>query len=31
VVQTSEPYIAVQAKHRSGRVLGTSQPVEAKS
>jgi hypothetical protein len=29
VVQTSELYIAVQAKHRSGRVLGTSQPVEA--
>jgi hypothetical protein len=29
LVQTSEPYIAVQAKHRLGRVLGTSQPVEA--
>jgi hypothetical protein len=22
VVETSEPYVAVQAKHRSGRVLG---------
>src|SRR5918997_1202320 len=31
VVQTSEPYVAVQAKHRSGRVLGTSTPVEARS
>src|SRR5215203_3116056 len=31
VVQTSEPYIAVQAKHRSGRVLGTSPLVEARS
>ena len=29
LVQTSEPCIAVQARHRSGRVLGTSQPVEA--
>ena len=31
LVQTSEPYIAVQAKHRSGRVLGDSTPVEARS
>ncbi|HZB07559.1 MAG TPA: arylsulfotransferase family protein [Rubrobacter sp.] len=31
LVQTTEPYIAVQAKHRLGRVLGTSQPVEARS
>jgi hypothetical protein len=31
VVQTSEPYIAVQAKHRSGRVLGDSTSVEARS
>jgi hypothetical protein len=31
VVQTSEPYVAVQAKHHSGRVLGTSTPVEARS
>jgi Arylsulfotransferase (ASST) len=31
VLQTSEPYIAVQAKHRSGRVLGTSQLIEARS
>jgi hypothetical protein len=31
VVQTSEPYVAVQAKHRSGRVLGASTPVEARS
>ena len=29
LVQTSEPYVAVQAKHRSGRVLGASKPVEA--
>jgi hypothetical protein len=29
LVQTSEPYIAVQARHRSGRVLGASTPVEA--
>jgi hypothetical protein len=29
LVQTSEPYIAVQAKHRSGRVLGASTPVKA--
>ena len=29
VVQTSDPYVAVQAKHRSGRVLGVSTPVEA--
>src|SRR5215204_1459141 len=30
LVQTSEPYIAVQAKHRSGRVLGDSTPVLSK-
>jgi hypothetical protein len=29
LVQTSDPYVAVQAKHRSGRVLGTSTPIEA--
>jgi hypothetical protein len=29
VVQSSEPYMAVQAKDRSGRVLGASTPVEA--
>ena len=29
LVKTSEPYVAVQAKHRSGRVLGSSTPVEA--
>ena len=29
LVQTSDPYVAVQAKHRSGRVLGTSTPVAA--
>jgi hypothetical protein len=29
LVQTSEPYIAVQAKHSSGRVLGASTPVKA--
>ena len=29
LVQTSEPFIAVQAKHRSGRVLGASIPIEA--
>jgi Arylsulfotransferase (ASST) len=29
LVQTSQPYIAVQAKHRSGRVLGASTPVKA--
>jgi hypothetical protein len=27
LVKTSEPYIAVQARHRSGRVLGASTPV----
>ncbi len=27
-VQTSEPYVAVQARHLSGRVLGTSEPVK---
>jgi hypothetical protein len=31
LVQTSEPYIAVQAKHRSGRILSTSQLVEARN
>jgi Arylsulfotransferase (ASST) len=30
VVQSSEPYIAVQARHRSGRVLGDSTPVLSK-
>src|SRR5918995_326964 len=29
LVKTSEPYVAVQARHRSGRVLGASTPVEA--
>jgi Arylsulfotransferase (ASST) len=29
LVQSSEPYIAVQARDRSGRILGTSQLVEA--
>jgi outer membrane protein assembly factor BamB len=29
LVQTSDPYVAVQAKHLSGRVLGTSTLVEA--
>jgi hypothetical protein len=28
LVRTAEPYVAVRAKHRSGRVLGTSKPVE---
>jgi hypothetical protein len=28
VVRSSEPYVAVRAKDRSGRVLGTSEPVE---
>jgi len=27
-VRTTKPYVAVQAKHPSGRVLGTSKPVE---
>jgi Arylsulfotransferase (ASST) len=31
VLRTSEPYIAVQAKDSSGRVLGTSQLIEARS
>jgi hypothetical protein len=31
LVQTSDPYIAVQTKHSSGRVLGASKPVEAGS
>ena len=30
LVQTSEPYIAVQARHRSGRVLGDCMPVLSK-
>jgi hypothetical protein len=30
LVKTSEPYVAVQAKHRSGRVLGDSTPVLSK-
>jgi outer membrane protein assembly factor BamB len=29
LVQSSDPYVAVRAKHRSGRVLGASTPVEA--
>jgi hypothetical protein len=29
LVKTSEPYVAVLAKHRSGRELGASTPVEA--
>jgi Arylsulfotransferase (ASST)/TAT (twin-arginine translocation) pathway signal sequence len=29
LVQTSDPYVAVRAKHRWGRVLGTSTPVKA--
>ena len=29
-VHSSEPYIAVQAKHRSGRVLGDTKPVLSK-
>jgi hypothetical protein len=28
LVQTSDPYVAVRAKHRSGRVLGASTPIE---
>jgi hypothetical protein len=28
LVQTSEPYVAVQAKNRSGQVLGTTAPVK---
>jgi len=28
LVQTSDPYVAVRAKHGSGRVLGASRPVE---
>ena len=28
VVRTSDPYVAVRAKHASGRVLGASKPVE---
>jgi hypothetical protein len=28
LVQTTEPYVAVQAKHRTGRVLGDSTPVK---
>ena len=28
VARTSEPYVAVRAKDRSGRVLGTSKAVE---
>jgi hypothetical protein len=30
LVQTSEPYLAVQARHRSGRVLGDCMPVLSK-
>ena len=28
LVQTSEPYVAVRAKHRFGRVFGTTEPVK---
>jgi hypothetical protein len=28
VALTAEPYVAVRAKHRSGRVLGTTEPVK---
>jgi Arylsulfotransferase (ASST) len=28
LVQTSEPYVAMRAKHRSGRVLGTTEPIK---
>jgi len=28
VARTAEPYVAVRAKHRSGRILGTSAPVK---
>src|ERR671917_221004 len=31
LVQTTEPYVGVQAKSRSGRVLGASKPVKAGS
>ena len=31
LVQTSDLYVAVQARHHSGRVLGTSTPIEAGS
>ena len=27
LARTAEPYVVVRAKHRSGRVLGTSKPV----
>jgi outer membrane protein assembly factor BamB len=30
-VRTSDPYVAVRAKDRSGRVLGTTKPVEPRS
>jgi hypothetical protein len=30
LMQTAEPYVAVQAKHRSGRVLGTSKTIRPK-
>jgi hypothetical protein len=30
LVQTSEPYVAVRARHRSGRVLGDCMPVLSK-
>ena len=28
LMQTAEPYVAVQAKHHSGRVLGTSKTIQ---
>jgi hypothetical protein len=31
LVRSSDPYVAVQARDRLGRVLGTSKPVEAES
>ena len=31
MVQTSDPYVAVRAKHSSGRVLGASKPIESGS
>ena len=31
LMHTAEPYVAVQAKHRSGRVLGTSRALKSRS
>jgi hypothetical protein len=28
LVRTVEPFVAVRAKHRSGQVLGTTEPVK---